>query len=152
VYLTRSFIHIGPRQDARPAAQTFAVQIAQAEAGLRAPVIDAGNLQVKRDFLDVADAVRGLWALLERGQPGEAYNLCSGRAASIRELLDIYLALAERPMDVREDPSRLRPADEPILQGDNSKLRAATGWQPRVTLEESCQRILDYWRAQIARS
>lgn len=150
IYLTRSFIHIGPRQGARPAAQTFARQIAEAEAGRRAPVVEVGNLAVRRDFLDVADAVRGLWALIERGAAGEVYNLCSGRAPSIGELLEIYLSMATIAMDVREDPARLRPADEPILVGDYSKLRAATGWQPQVSLEESARRILDHWRRQVA--
>jgi GDP-4-dehydro-6-deoxy-D-mannose reductase len=146
IYLTRSFIHIGARQDHRPAAQTFARQIAEAEAGLRPAVVDVGNLEARRDFLDVEDAVRGLWALMERGVPGEVYNLCSGRAPSIREVLDIYLSLAVLPIEVREDPERLRPADEPILLGDNTKLRSATGWQPRVPLQESARRILDHWR------
>lgn len=151
VYLTRSFIHLGPRQDERPAAQTFARQIAQAEAGLRLPVIEVGNLEVRRDFLDVADAVHGLWSLLERGTPGEVYNLCSGAAPRVGDLLQIYIGLARIPLEARQDPARLRPADEPILQGDNSKLRAATGWQPRVALEESARRILEHWRGVVGR-
>ena len=151
VFLTRSFIHIGPGQGARPAAQSFARQIAQAESGSRQPVVEVGNLDVQRDFLDVSDAVRGLWALIEHGRSAEVYNLCSGRATSIRALLEIYLSLAAVPMEVRVDPARLRPADEPILQGDNSKLRAATGWEPRVSLEESARRILDHWRTVVAR-
>lgn len=151
IYLTRSFIHIGPRQGARPAAQTFARQIAQAEAGQRPAVVEVGNLTVRRDFLDVADAVRGLWSLIEHGAAGEVYNLCSGYAPSIGELLDIYLGLATISLDVREDPARLRPADEPILVGDYAKLRAATGWQPQVSLEESSRRILDHWRGVVAR-
>lgn len=151
IYLTRSFIHIGPRQGVRPAAQTFARQIAEAEAGKRPPVVEVGNLTVRRDFLDVADAVRGLWSLLEYGAAGEVYNLCSGRAPSIGELLDIYLSMATIPMDVREDPARLRPADEPILVGDYAKLQAATGWLPQVSLEESARRILDHWRGLVAR-
>lgn len=151
VYLTRSFIHIGPRQDARPAAQTFALQIAEVEHGLREPLIAVGNLDARRDFLDVEDAVAGLWALLERGEPGEVYNLCSGNAPSIRELLHIFVGMAKISVEIQVDPTRLRPADEPILQGDNAKLRAATGWSPRVPLEESARRILDYWRAEVPR-
>lgn len=149
IYLTRSFIHIGPRQDSRTSAQTFARQVAEAEAGLRPPVIAVGNLEPRRDYLDVADAVRALWLLLERGQPGEVYNLCSGVAPQVRELLDIYLGLARVPLEVRVDPARLRPADEPILLGDHRKLSAATGWQPEVPLAESLRRILDYWRARV---
>lgn len=146
VYLTRSFIHIGPRQDSRTSAQTFARQIAEAEAGLRPPVIHVGNLEPRRDYLDVEDAVRALWLLLERGKPGEVYNIASGSAPQVRELLDIYLSLAAIPLEVQVDPARLRPADEPILLGDNSKLRRDTGWAPQVPLAESLRRILDYWR------
>ncbi len=149
IYLTRSFIHIGPRQDSRTSAQTLARQIAEAEAGLRSAVIHVGNLDVRRDFLDVEDAVRGLWMLLEHGSASEVYNLCSGRAPRIRDLLDIYLELATIPLQVATDPARLRPADEPILQGENSKLREATGWQPQVPLDESLRRILAYWRERI---
>lgn len=149
IYLTRSFIHIGARQDSRTSAQTFARQVAEAEIGLRPAVIEVGNLDARRDYLDVADVVRALWLLLERGTPGEVYNVCSGSAPQVRELLDIYLSLARIPLDVRVDPARLRPADEPILVGDHSKLRAATGWQPEVPLTESLRRILDYWRTRI---
>ncbi len=150
VYLTRSFIHIGPRQDSRPAAQTFARQIAEVEAGLRPPIVDVGNLEARRDMTDVSDVVRALWALIEHGSPGEVYNLCSGEAPTIRELLDLYLGLSSVPVTVRQDPARLRPADEPILLGDNSKLRAATGWKPEVPLYISAQRILDHWRSVVA--
>ena len=150
IYLTRSFIHIGARQDSRTSAQTFARQVAEAEHGTRPPVVHVGNLEPRRDYLDVADAVRGLWALLERGKPGEVYNLCSGQAPRIRELLDIYLGLARVPLEVEVDPARLRPADEPILLGDNSKLRRDTGWQPEVPLAELLKRILEYWRARVS--
>ncbi len=149
VFLTRSFIHIGPRQDARPAAQTFARQIAEAEAGLREPVVEVGNLEVRRDFLDVADVVRALWAVVERGAPGEVYNLCSGQAPRVRDLLDLYLQQTAVPLEVRQDQARLRPADEPILLGDNARLRAATGWQPEVPLAESARRILEHWRTVV---
>jgi len=149
VFLTRSFIHIGARQDSRTSAQTFARQVAEAEHGLQPPVVRVGNLEPRRDYLDVADVVRGLWALLEHGAPGEVYNLCSGQAPQIRELLDIYLGLAGVPLAVEVDPARLRPADEPILLGDNSKLRRDTGWQPEVPLAESLRRILDYWRERV---
>lgn len=149
IFLTRSFIHIGARQDSRTSAQTFARQIAEAEHGLRPAVVHVGNLEARRDYLDVADAVRGLWALLERGTAGEVYNLCSGRAPRIRELLDTYLSLARIPLEVEVDPARLRPADEPILLGDNSKLCRDTGWQPEVPLAESLRRILEYWRERM---
>lgn len=152
VYLTRSFIHIGARQDSRTSAQTFARQVAEAEVGLRPALIQVGNLEPRRDYLDVADVVRALWLLLERGTPGEVYNLCSGNAPQVRELLDIYLGLARVPLEVRVDPARLRPADEPILVGDNRKLCAALGWQPEVALAESLRRILEYWRVRVGQT
>lgn len=150
VFLTRSFIHIGARQDSRTVAQTFARQIAEAEAGLRPAVISVGNLEPRRDFLDVADVVRALWLLPERGTAGEVYNLCSGRAPQISELLGIYRELAQVHLAIEVDQARLRPADEPILQGDNRKLVAATGWRPEVALEESLRRILEHWRARVS--
>ena len=151
VYITRSFIHMGPRQDARPAAQTFARQIAQIEAGLRPPVVEVGNLDVRRDFLDVQDAVRAIWAVVEHGEVGEVYNVCSATAPSIRELLDLYVSQSRVAVEVRPDPARMRPADEPILLGDNRKLRAATGWAPEVALATSTERILDYWREVVSK-
>ena len=150
VYLTRSFIHLGPRQDARPAAQTFARQIAEIEAGLRPPVVEVGNLDVRRDFLDVTDAVRAIWSIVEDGEPAEVYNVCSSTAPAIRELLDLYLQQSHVAVEVRPDPARMRPADEPILLGDNQKLRQATGWKPEVSLLTSTERILHYWREVIA--
>lgn len=150
IFLTRSFIQIGARQDSRTSAQTFARQVAEAEAGLRPPTVLVGHLEPRRDYLDVADAVRGLWALMERGRPGEVYNLCSGQAPQIRELLDLYLGLARLPLEVQVDPARLRPADEPILLGDNTKLCRATGWRPEIPLAESLRRILDHWRQRVA--
>ena len=151
VYITRSFIHMGPRQDARPAAQTFARQIALIEAGQQPPVVETGNLDVRRDFLDVEDAVRAIWSVVEHGTVAEAYNVCSATAPSIRDLLDLYVAQSRVAVEVRPDPARMRPADEPVLLGDNSKLRAATGWEPRVPLATSTQRILDYWRTVVGR-
>lgn len=150
VYLTRSFIHIGPRQASRPAAQTFARQIAEAERGRRPPMIAVGNLDTQRDMLDVVDAVRALWLVVEHGTPGEVYNVCSGQAPRIGDVLDTYLELARIPLTVEVDPARLRPADEPILLGDNTKLRTATGWQPEIPLTASLERILDYWRKKLA--
>lgn len=149
IFLTRSGIHIGPGQDARTSAQTFAYQIAEAELGLRDPVIDVGNLDAERDYLDAADAVRALWALLDRGRPAEPYNVSSGRPVRVGDMLDAYRRLAKVDVEVRVDPARLRPVDEPILVSDNSKLRRDTGWEPAVPLEETLQRILDHWRGRL---
>ncbi|MBN1956499.1 MAG: GDP-mannose 4,6-dehydratase [Anaerolineae bacterium] len=149
VYVTRSFNHVGPRQGDRCSIQTFCKQMVEAELGRRDPVIHVGNLEPQRDFTDVRDAVRAFWLLLEKGRSGEVYNLCSGRAVAIQEILDTVLQLGRIQVHVEIDPLRLRPADEPILMGDNTKLRHDTGWAPEIPLKQTVQSILDYWRQRL---
>ncbi len=149
VIVTRSFNHVGPRQGDRCAIQTFCQQMAAIEAGLQPPVIAVGNLEPRRDFTHMTDVARALWLLLEHGQPGQVYNLCSGRATRIGDIVDLVVAQGRVPVAVRVDPARLRPSDEPILQGDNRKLCAATGWAPRISIDEIVTELLDYWRARV---
>ncbi len=149
VVVTRTFPHTGPGRGETFAESSFARQIAEIEAGLREPVVEVGNLDAVRDFADVRDVVRAYALLLERGQAGEAYNVCSGRGRRIGDVLDTLLALTRARIEVRVDPSRLRPADVPVLVGDNAKLVAATGWQPRIPLDETLRDLLDDWRARV---
>jgi GDP-4-dehydro-6-deoxy-D-mannose reductase len=150
---TRAFNHEGPRRGDVFATSSFARQVAEIEAGRRAPVIHVGNLQARRDYTDVRDIVRGYWLLLERGEAGEVYNLCSGRAWAIQEILDFYLhASRVHPIEVRQDPARLRPSDVPVLLGDASKIASATGWQPEVPFEKTLTDLLEYWRHRVARA
>lgn len=149
VIVTRSFNHVGPRQGDRCAIQTFCQQMAAIEAGLQPPVIAVGNLEPRRDFTHMTDVARALWLLLEHGQPGQVYNLCSGRATRIGDIVDLVVAQGRVPVKVRVDPARLRPSDEPILQGDNRKLCAATGWAPRISIDEIVTELLDYWRGRV---
>src|SRR6266704_2450331 len=103
------------------------------EYGMVLPgVMFVGNLEAKRDFTDVRDMVRAYWLALEKCEPGEVYNLCRGRAWSIQEVLDLLLGMTKAKIEVRQDPARLRPSDVPILLGDNSKFRKATGWEPAI--------------------
>lgn len=149
VLVTRSFNHVGPHQGDRCSIQTFCQQMVAIELGEREPVIDVGNLEPRRDFTHTADAARALWLLLEHGTPGEVYNLCSGRAMMIGDIVDIVRKQGRAEATVRIDPQRLRPVDEPILQGDNSKLRAATGWEPQIGMERIVAELLDYWRKRM---
>jgi GDP-4-dehydro-6-deoxy-D-mannose reductase len=149
VLCTRTFPHTGPGRGELFAESSFARQIAEAEAGLRPAVIEVGNLEAERDFSDVRDVVRAYWELLERGAPGSAYNVCSGRGVRIRELLERLVSLARVPLEVRVDPSRLRPADIPSLVGDPSRLREATGWEPRIDLATTLRDLLEDWRARL---
>ena len=138
----RPFNHIGPGQNNRFVAPAFATQIAGIEEGQSDAVIYVGNLVAKRDFTDVRDIVRAYHLIVDRGQPGEAYNVASGVAHSIQHLLDSLLALTEIDIDVRVDPSRLRPVDVPEIRGDAGKLGADTGWQPEITFEETLRDVL----------
>jgi GDP-4-dehydro-6-deoxy-D-mannose reductase len=149
---TRAFNHSGPRRGDAFATSSFAKQIAEAEAGLREPVVRVGDLKPTRDFSDVRDIVRGYWALLERGTPGEVYNLCSGVDWSIERILNFLLSRSTRErLEVRTDPTLLRPSDVPVLRGSADKIRQAVGWTPRIPLEQTLADLLEYWRRQIRR-
>ncbi len=147
---TRGFNHTGPRRGEVFVTSNFAKQIASIEAGLREPVIRVGNLDAQRDFTDVRDMVRAYWLAVTKATPGEVYNLASGRAVTIRELLDRLLALSETEVEVEVDPERLRPSDVEILLGDYSKFRSDTGWEPVIPLEQTLEDTLDYWRQKVS--
>jgi GDP-4-dehydro-6-deoxy-D-mannose reductase len=151
VVRVRSFNHLGPRQSPQFVAASFARQIAEAEAGLREPVIYVGNLESQRDFTDVVDVVRAYTLLMEKGRSGEAYNVASGRPRSVQSLLDILLGMSTMQLRIEPDETRTRPADVSIIYGDITKLRNDTGWEPSIPFEESLRRILAYWRAAVRR-
>ena len=146
---TRAFNHTGPRRGQVFVTSNFAKQIAEIEAGKKEPVIEVGNLEAKRDFSDVRDVVRGYWLAAEKGQPGEVYNIASGRSVSIREMLDILLAQTDREIEVRQDQARMRPSDVEMLWGDAAKIRKATGWEPQIPLETTLSDLLNWWRERI---
>jgi GDP-4-dehydro-6-deoxy-D-mannose reductase len=147
--LTRTFHHTGPGRGAAFAESSFARQITEIEAGLRPPVVEVGNLAAVRDFTDVRDVVRAYWALLERGEPGAVYNVCSGRPTSIRSLLDTLIAASGIEVEVRVDPARVRPIEVPAIVGDPTRLKRTTGWEPRIALEETLRDLLAAVRAQL---
>ncbi|HTV73787.1 MAG TPA: GDP-mannose 4,6-dehydratase [Candidatus Acidoferrales bacterium] len=138
--VARAFNHIGPGQDERYAIPSFALQLAAIAAGAPA-VLRVGNLQAERDFLDVRDVVQAYIDLIERAQAGETYNVCSGRAVSLQEMLRRLIAIAHVAVEVRDDPERLRPSDTPLSYGDATKLQSATGWKPMRTLDESLRDV-----------
>jgi GDP-4-dehydro-6-deoxy-D-mannose reductase len=141
--VTRAFNHIGPHQDEQFAVASFAAQIARVEAGLDR-VVRVGNLEASRDVLDVRDVCAAYVLLLEGGgEAGEVYNICSGTATTIRELLRRLIEIGRVPVEVREDPERMRPSDVPVSVGDASKLREATGWTPRFSLGAALRAVYD---------
>lgn len=151
VMRTRTFHHTGPGRGEAFAESSFARQIVEIEAGRRPPVIEVGNLEAVRDFTDVRDVVRAYWALLERGDAGEVYNVCSGKGVRIRDILHSLIDVAGVDVEVRVDPARLRPSDVPVLVGDPRKLMAATGWEPKWPLAETLRDLLQYWRTHVGK-
>jgi GDP-4-dehydro-6-deoxy-D-mannose reductase len=145
----RPFNHIGPRQNDRFVAASFAKQIAEIEVGAREPVMYVGNLEAQRDFTDVRDMVRAYVLALEHGAPGDVYNIGSGKSHSIRELLHTLLSMTTAPIRVEQDSARSRPSDTPITLCDPSKFRRQTGWEPQIEFEQTLQDTLDYWRAKV---
>jgi GDP-4-dehydro-6-deoxy-D-mannose reductase len=144
---TRAFNHEGPRRGDVFVTSNFAKQVAEIEAGLREPMISVGDLTPRRDFSDVRDIVRGYWLLLEQGEPGEVFNLCSGRSWAIQQVLDFFLDQSRvKKIAVEVDPARLRPSDVMILEGDSSKIRKATGWGVEIPFERTLKDLLAYWR------
>lgn len=150
VVIARPFPHTGPGQGPDFVCSDWASQIARIERGAAEPVIRVGNVDVERDFLDVRDVVRAYDALLDKGRPGETYNIASGHAVSLRWILDSLLALSGRPIRVETDPDRFRKVDIPTLTGDNGKIRSETGWEPRVPLGRTLRDLLEDRRAKSA--
>lgn len=146
---TRAFNHSGPRRGDVFVDSNFAKQIAEIEKGKKPPVIEVGNLEAKRDFTDVRDIVRGYWLALEKGDIGDVYNICSGRAYSIREVLQMLLKISKIEVEIKEDKERFRPSDVPILVGDNTKFVKKTGWRPEIPYEQTLLDMLNYWRERI---
>jgi GDP-4-dehydro-6-deoxy-D-mannose reductase len=149
ITIARAFNHFGPRQDPAFSTSGFARQIASIEAGLQPPEISVGNLDARRDLTDVRDTVRAYRAIAERGQPGRAYNVCSGHAVAIRIVLDLLVERARVPIRVHVDPARFRPNDVPLLLGDSRRLRDELGWMPEITLARTVDEILQYWRQKV---
>ncbi|MEM1981844.1 MAG: GDP-mannose 4,6-dehydratase [Candidatus Hadarchaeales archaeon] len=143
-FRVRIFGTTGPRK-VGDACADFASQIVLAEKKGRG-TIKVGNLEPRRDLTDVRDMVRALWSVVERGREGEVYNACSGKAYRIGEVLERMLELARVKVKVELDREKLRPSDEPLILGDNGKIRSECGWKPEISLEKTLKDILDYWR------
>lgn len=146
---TRAFNHTGPRRGDVFVSSNFSRQIATIEKGKTEPIIKVGNLDARRDFTDVRDMVKGYWLALEKGEPGEVYNLGSGTDVTIRKMLDILLSFSDIDIEVQQDPARMRPSDVEILLADTTKFRELTGWEPEIPLEKTLEDLLNYWRERV---
>jgi GDP-4-dehydro-6-deoxy-D-mannose reductase len=142
VVVARSFNHTGPGHDARFALASFARQLAAIRRGEGEPVLRVGNLEARRDYLDVRDVVAAYLLLLDRGVPGRVYNVATGVAHSMRELVEMLVEVSGTGARLEVDPDRVRPVDVPLLCGDASRLRAL-GWEPRIPLRQTLSDLLD---------
>uniref|UniRef100_UPI004056CA2F GDP-mannose 4,6-dehydratase n=1 Tax=Acetatifactor sp. TaxID=1872090 RepID=UPI004056CA2F len=147
--MVRAFNHIGPGQAPMFVVSDFCKQVVEIEKGLREPVMKVGNLAAKRDFTDVRDVVKAYVKLIELGIPGETYNVGSGNAQAIQEILDLIVSLSDAEIQVEIDPNKLRPVDVPIIEADITKINQLTGWKPEIPLKRTIQETLDYWRAHV---
>jgi GDP-4-dehydro-6-deoxy-D-mannose reductase len=148
--MTRSFNHTGPGQREKFVLANFARQVAEIKRGRREPVMEVGDLEICRDFLDVRDVCDAYVVLLKKGRSGETYNVCSGNSYRIRDLLDKMCELAGVKVNIRVDQSRLRPVDMPELRGDASKMKAHTGWSAKLDINETLKAMLEDWDRKLA--
>jgi GDP-4-dehydro-6-deoxy-D-mannose reductase len=150
VVVSRGFQQEGPGRDERFAVGSWAAQIARAEeAG--GGTVRVGDLSARRDIVDVRDVCRAYELLLDRSVPPATYNVAGGRTIEMREVLELLVGLAEAPIEVEPDPARIRPADLPVVCGDASRLRDATGWEPMIPLEQTLADTLDAARRATTR-
>lgn len=151
VVIARPFNHIGPGQAPTFALSDFARQIAEIAAGLRPPALTVGNIDVTRDVTHVGDVIHAYELLLQHGQNGETYNVCSGEERSLRSLLERLLELAGVRAEIAIDPARFRPSDQPRVCGSHEKLTRDTGWQPSIPLDESLLSLYRYWERRVGK-
>jgi GDP-4-dehydro-6-deoxy-D-mannose reductase len=145
----RLFNHCGPRQSDRFVVSSLARQVAEIERELRPPQLRVGNLEVRRDFVDVRDVARAYCLAATQGEPGQVYNVCTGQARSVRGIVDRLLSLSDAVVEVIFDPGRLRPSEIPVLEGEGTRFHAATSWRPSIPFEQTLFDTLEYWRGRI---
>lgn len=148
VVRVRAFNHVGPGQRDRFLAPSLAARIARNErdGGDEVPI---GNIAPLRDVTDVRDVVRAYRLLIEHGEPGDVYNVCSGKAVSVRDIAERLLGMAQHSMKLVSDPTLERPVDIPVLIGDNTKLSTTIGWSPTIPLETTLADVLADWRGRL---
>ena len=151
----RPFNHTGAGQARGFAVPDFAIQIARIEAGLQEPVLSVGNLEASRDFLHVDDVVAAYADVVAAGMAGRlergvVFNVASGEPVAMRAVISRLLDLSKVPIELRSDPTRMRPSDLPTIAGDAGALRAATGWAPRRSLDDALRDVLETERAAFA--
>jgi GDP-4-dehydro-6-deoxy-D-mannose reductase len=148
IFLPRLFIHVGTGHPPATAIQNFACQVARIKKGRSEPVIYVGNLETARDFIDVRDGVDAMMLLLLKGNPGEPVNICTGTAYKISDVLKMFIDISGVKLEIRQSSDLLRPSDEALLLGDNSKI-IALGWKQKFTLKETLENVYNDWLKRV---
>lgn len=148
IMMVRAFNHIGPNQTPMFVVADFCKQVADIEKGKQEPVINVGNLSAKRDFTDVRDVVKAYAKLVAGGKRGETYNVGTGHAVAIQDILNKIIAMSDKDIEVKVDPAKLRPVDVPIIEPDISKIKKEVGWEPLIPLEQTLRETLEHWRKE----
>lgn len=148
IMMVRAFNHIGPNQTPMFVVADFCKQVADIEKGKQEPVINVGNLSAKRDFTDVRDVVKAYAKLVAGGKRGETYNVGTGHAIAIQDILNKIIAMSDKDIEVKVDPAKLRPVDVPIIEPDISKIKKEVGWEPLIPLEQTLRETLEHWRKE----
>ena len=149
IVMVRAFNHSGPRQSDIFVISDFCKQIAEIEKGIREPVISVGNLTAMRDFTDVRDVVKAYRLLGEKGRSGAVYNVGRGKSVTIQYILDTALSFAKLPIEVKQDPNRMRASDIPIIEPDVSLILDDTGWRAEISMEQTVEDTLNFWREKL---
>ena len=152
VLRVRTFNLTGPGEPDTLVCSAFARQIAEIEHGLRPPVLRVGNLESGRDFVDVRDAVRAYWLVIQHGSAGEVYNVCSGTSVLIREVLRVLVSEADTRVEVEKDEQRYTAGDVPLQYGDATRLRRSTAWSPTIPLKVSLRDLMNFWRDRVSQA
>lgn len=146
---THTFNYTGPRQSHEFVCSAFAKQIAEIEKGLAPPVIQVGNLYTRRDIMDVRDVVKAYWIGIQKGIPGEVYNICSGKSYLIKAILEKLMSLTDVSIEVKQVQNKVQSSDVPFQVGNFNKFKKLTGWEPEIPIERILNDLLDYWRSVV---
>ena len=149
IRFTRTFHFSGPMQPSSFVISDFAKQIVEIEGGKKDKIF-VGNLEAKRDFTDIRDAVRAYFLIMNEGKPGEIYNVCSGTSYKISDILNLLISKSEKNVKVEIDKKKIRPLDVPDFRGDNKKLSLQTSWNPEFILNHTIEDVLKYWRNNVS--
>jgi GDP-4-dehydro-6-deoxy-D-mannose reductase len=149
IVTARPFTHIGPGQSDRFAISHFARQLAEISLAKRAAVIHVGNLHATRDITDVRDVVRAYCLLLDRGQNGQAYNICSGREVNIKTLLNEFIELTGLDVSIEHDDSLMRNVEQKRIYGSHEKIRNEVGWYPQIPLKQTLLDTFSFWKDKL---